>query len=322
MVYLLTREHPNFNAMLKTILHFGEGVYFAYLLRDQEIDEVHAHFLDRAALLALVAKRLLKIPYSLSIHAGADIYVNPTLIFEKLHEARQAVTCTHFNKTHLKSLIGSSLAEKIIVVPHGLNPQQFAPDQNLRDENLLLAVGQLKMRKGFFELIEACKTLRDQNFDFKCEIIGGGSLFGSLQEKITAYSLEDHVSLTGALPNEEVLERLKKATLFVMPCKVSENGDVDGIPNVLLESMAMTVPVISTRISAIPELISDQENGLLVNPNSHDELVKAIISLINSPEKRAQLGNAGRKKVLADFNIDTNIDRFANTLWPELFVSD
>lgn len=322
LVYLLTREHPNFNAMLKTILHFGEGVYFAYLLRDQEIDEVHAHFLDRAALLALVAKRLLEIPYSLSIHAGADIYVNPTLIFEKLQEARQAVTCTHFNKTHLKSLIGSSLAEKIIVVPHGLNPQQFAPDQNLRDENLLLAVGQLKMRKGFFELIEACKTLRDQNFDFKCEIIGGGSLFGSLQEKITAYSLEDHVSLTGALPNEEVLERLKKATLFVMPCKVSENGDVDGIPNVLLESMAMTVPVISTRISAIPELISDQENGLLVNPNSHDELVKAIISLINSPEKRAQLGNAGRKKVLADFNIDTNIDRFANTLWPELFVSD
>lgn len=322
LVYLLTREHPNFNAMLKTILHFGEGVYFAYLLRDQEIDEVHAHFLDRAALLALVAKRLLEIPYSLSIHAGADIYVNPTLIFEKLQEARQAVTCTHFNKTHLKSLIGSSLAEKIIVVPHGLNPQQFAPDQNLRDENLLLAVGQLKMRKGFFELIEACKSLRDQNFDFKCEIIGGGSLFGSLQEKITAYSLEDHVSLTGALPNEEVLERLKKATLFVMPCKVSENGDVDGIPNVLLESMAMTVPVISTRISAIPELISDQENGLLVNPNSHDELVKAIISLINSPEKRAQLGNAGRKKVLADFNIDTNIDRFANTLWPELFVSD
>ena len=322
LVYLLTREHPNFNARLKTILHFGEGVYFAYLLRDQKVDEVHAHFLDRAALLALVAKRLLEIPYSLSIHAGADIYVNPTLIFEKLQEARQAVTCTHYNWTHLKSLIGSDLAQKITVVPHGLNPQQFAPDQNLRDENLLLAVGQLKMRKGFFELIEACKTLRDQNIDFKCEIIGGGSLFGSLEEKIKAYSLEDHVSLTGALPNEEVLERFKKATLFVMPCKVSENGDVDGIPNVLLESMAMTVPVISTRISAIPELISDQENGLLVNPNSHDELVQAIVSLINSPEKRAQLGKAGRKKVLADFNIDTNIDRFANTLWPELFVSD
>ena len=203
-----------------------------------------------------------------------------------------------------------------------LNPKKFIPDQNRREEILLLAVGQLKMRKGFFELIEACKTLRDQNFNFKCEIIGGGPLFKSLQEKITMYALEDHVTLTGALPNEEVLERYKKATLFVMPCKVSENGDVDGIPNVLLESMAMTVPVISTRISAIPELLSDQENGLLVNPNSHDELVEAIVSLINSPEKRAQLGKAGRRKVLADFNIDTNIDRFAKTLWPELFISD
>jgi len=322
LFYLLTREHPGLKARLKTILHFGEGVYFAYLIRDQKADEIHAHFLDRAALLALVAKRLLAIPYSLSIHAGADIYVDPVLIPEKLQEARQAVTCTHYNKTHLSTLIGSTLAEKITVVPHGLNLKKFTPVQNQQDEVVLLAVGQLKMRKGFLELIEACKTLRDKNIDFRCEIIGGGPLFRTLQEKISAYSLGDQVSLTGALPNEEVLERYKKATLFVMPCKVSENGDVDGIPNVLVESMAMMVPVISTRISAIPELISDQKNGVLVSPENQDELVEAIVSLINSPEKRTQLGKEGRKKVVADFNIDTNIDHFAKTLWPELFVSD
>ena len=319
LFYLLTRNHPNILARMKTLLHFGEGVYFAYFLRDQKIDEVHAHFLDRAAVLALIAKRLLRVPYSLSIHAGADIYVDPVLIPEKIREARQAVTCTQYNKTYLESLIGSALCEKITVVPHGVNMAEFTPVQKSQDNIRILAVGQLKMRKGFLELIEVCKSLRDQHIDFHCEIIGGGPLYSTLQGKISEYTLEDNVSLTGALPNEAVLESYKQASLFVLPCKVSDNGDVDGIPNVLLESMAMNVPVISTRISAIPELIVDQKNGVLVNPDCHDELYEAVVSLINSPEKRAELGKEGRKTILANFNIESNIDKFAKTLWPEVF---
>ena len=117
------------------------------------------------------------------------------------------------------------------------------------------------------------------------------------------------------------MEKYRKASLFVLPCKVSENGDVDGIPNVLLESMAMNVPVVSSRISAIPELISDQKNGVLVNPGNPEELFEVIVSLINSPEKRKRLGREGRKTILTDFNIERNIDILAKTLWPELFVT-
>jgi glycosyltransferase involved in cell wall biosynthesis len=320
LIYLLTRDYPGLLARLKSLLHFSEGVYFAYFLRGQKVDEIHAHFLDRAAVLALVAKKLLKIPYSVSIHAGADIYVNPVLIREKLMEMRQAVTCTQHNKKHLEALIGPKLAEKIAVVPHGLNSFEFSPNLDPKGEMLILAVGQLKMRKGFLDLIEACKMLRDQKIDFQCEIIGNGPMFSTLNEKILEYSLEDKVFLCGALPNELVMEKYKRASLFVLPCKVTEDGDVDGIPNVLLESMAMNVPVISSRVSAIPELITDQENGILVKPDNPDELFKAIISLINSPEKRINLGREGRKTVIADFNIDRNIEKLAKTLWPELFI--
>lgn len=320
LIYLLTRDYPNFLARVKSLLHFSEGVYFAYFLRNLKVDEIHAHFLDRAAVLALVAKKLLKIPYSVSIHAGADIYVNPVLIREKLMEMRQAVTCTQHNKKHLEALIGPNLAEKITVVPHGVNSFEFSPNLDPKGEMLILAVGQLKMRKGFLDLIEACKLLRDQKIDFQCEIIGNGPMFSTLNEKILEYSLEDNVFLCGALPNELVMEKYKRASLFVLPCKVTEDGDVDGIPNVLLESMAMNVPVISSRVSAIPELITDQENGILVKPDNPDELFRAIISLINSPEKRINLGREGRKTVIADFNIDRNIEKLAKTLWPELFI--
>jgi len=318
LIYLLSRPHPSVFARLKTILHFGEGVYFSYFLRGKTIHEIHAHFLDRAAVLALVAKRLLGIPYSLSIHAGADIFVQPVLIREKLLEARKAVTCTRYNKHHLESIIGKSLAEKIDYMPHGLDATEYSLGENRNETQIILSVGQLKMRKGFLQLIEVCKTLRDQNYDFRCEIVGGGPLLQTLQQKIADYALEDNVILHGALPHEEVMKKYQNATLFVMPCIQTENGDVDGIPNVLLEAMAMKVPVISTKISAIPELIEDQKNGVLVNPNDHDGLLDAVVNLLASPDKRNEFGKAGRETVLSDFDIDKNITRFAQTLWPEL----
>jgi glycosyltransferase involved in cell wall biosynthesis len=318
LAYLLTRPHPNLTARIKTILHFGEGVYFAYFLRNQNIFEIHAHFLDRATVLALVAKRLLEIPYSISIHAGADIYVSPVLIREKLIEARHAVTCTQYNKKHLESLIGRDASQKITFVPHGLDASSYISENGNHGKQTILAVGQLKMRKGFLQLIEVCKMLNDRGYDIRCEIIGEGPLRETLEQKISDFSLEDKVILCGAQPHEEVLKRYRRATLFVMPCIQTEDGDVDGIPNVLLEAMAMRIPVISTKISAIPELIRDQKNGILVSPNNQEELFDAITHLLESPEKRAELGEIGRQTVLSDFDIEKNIDKFVKTLWPEL----
>lgn len=160
--------------------------------------------------------------------------------------------------------------------------------------------------------------LRDHGHDVGCEIIGEGPLRGALQAKISEYQLEDEVILHGALPHEKVLESYRKATLFVMPCIQTEEGDVDGIPNVLLEAMAMKLPVVSTRVSAIPELIVDQQNGILVEPDDQHELFEAIIDLFNSPGMRDALGEGGRRTVVSEFDIEKNVDHFIKTLWPDL----
>lgn len=318
LVYLLSRPHPNLSTRIKTLLHFGEGVYFSYFLRNEKIHEIHAHFLDRAAVLALVAKRLLDIPFSLSIHAGADIYVHPILLREKLVDARQAVTCTQHNKNHLETIVGHTLSKKITFIPHGLDSSAYQSRNHNHDKLIILSVGQLKMRKGFLQLVDVCKMLDNKGYDFKCEIIGEGPLRKALEERISDLSLEDKVFLHGALPHEAVLEKYQKATMFVMPCIQTDDGDVDGIPNVLLEAMAMKLPVISTKVSAIPELIDDQKNGVLVSPNEQDELFEAIIKLLSSPGKQEELGELGRQTVLSEFDIEKNVDQFVETLWPEL----
>jgi len=320
LLYLLTRPHPGFSERIKTLLHFGEGVYAAYLLQGQEFREIHAHFIDRAATLALVMSRLLGRPYSLSIHAAEDIFVHPVLLDEKIDAARHIATCTMFNKNYIEELVGRNLNGKISHLPHGLDITKYQPNGHGSTEpTFILAVGQLAERKGFLDLIEACHILKEHGFRFQCQIIGKGSEKQLLEERIAQLSLENYVNLCGALPHEEVIERYKKASMFVLPCVKSKDGNLDGIPNVLFEAMSMQVPVISTRVSAIPELINDNENGLLVTPNDPRTLAEAMEKLIDSPRLAHHLGQSGRKSVLAKFDVESNVYRFAATLWPEWF---
>jgi glycosyltransferase involved in cell wall biosynthesis len=134
---------------------------------------------------------------------------------------------------------------------------------------------------------------------------------------IADLGLDDRVEICGALPHEEVIARYRRASLFVLPCVQSPDGNMDGIPNVLLEAMAMQIPVISTRVSAIPELITDGENGVLVEPGDRLGLAEAIEALMRSPERAARLAGNGRKTVVSNYDLAANVRRFANTFWPD-----
>lgn len=321
--YLLSRQHPTLRARFKTLLHFGEGVYAAFLLRGQGFQELHAHFVDRAATVALVAGRLLRRPYSLSIHAAADIFVNPVLLHEKLAEARHAVTCTAHNKAHIEQIVGAELAGKISKVYHGLNLEKYQPGHVPTDARpLLISVGQLVPRKGFAQLIHACRALRDRGYAFSCQIVGRGPQHEALQALITRLQLEDVVILRGALCHEEVIDLYRRATMFVLPCIKTPEGDVDGIPNVIAEAMAMQLPVVSTDVSAIPELLIDQVNGLLVPAGDPVALADCLSRLLDEPALGQALGCRGRQSILDLFDVEHNVGHFATTLWPEWFLSD
>ena len=121
---------------------------------------------------------------------------------------------------------------------------------------------------------------------------------------------------------EDVIREYRRATIFVLPCIQTGEGDVDGIPNVLAEAMALQVPVVSTHLPAIQELISDGANGLLVPPNDDASLANAIARLLDHEDLRARLGEQGRRTILQTFQLEPNVRAFASTLWPDWFVRD
>lgn len=308
--YLLTRAHPNLKARLKTILHFGTGVYAAFLLRHQPGGHLHAHFVDRAATTALVVSRLLNMPYSVTAHAN-DIYVNPLLLPEKMAEAKFVATCTQYNETHLANLNGRDLRHKLHCIYHGLEVDHYQPLPRKRPFTtpLLLAVGQLKEKKGFTYLLRACHLLKDQGYEFQCHIVGEGPDRQKLAHQIQQLGLVETVTLCGALPHQAVIGKYEEADIFVLPCIIGEDGDRDGIPNVILEAMAMELPVVSTCHSGIPEVVVDGVNGLLVPPADESALAQALAKLLEDENGRWRLGQCGRQTVIESFSVEKNVER-------------
>ncbi len=304
---LLTSPHPDLATRLKTVLHFAEGVYAAERIQQERCDHIHAHFVDRASTMALVASRLLKVPYSVTAHAN-DIYVKPVLLDLKLSQASFVATCTGYNRQHLEREY--KLNGKLYCFYHGLELEDYQPGSPVSTEvPLITAVGQLKEKKGFSYLLEACQILKDQGYAFRCQIIGEGPLRPVLEQKIQDFCLEKHVTLRDAIPHESVIEVLKSSTMFVLPCVTGSDGDRDGIPNVILEAMAMQLPVVSTDHSGIPEVVTGGVNGLLVPSGDAKSLAQAMAQLLDDPTLRRQMGERGRQSVSENFDATRNADR-------------
>ena len=306
---LVTRPHRTLRSRFKTVLHFGEGVHVAHLLRSGDHGHLHAHFVDRATTVALVAGRLLGLPYSATAHAN-DIYVEPVLLPEKLARARFVVTCTQYNADHLAAVAGDRAQGETLCIHHGLDLDRYEPRaEAARDARpVILAVGQLKEKKGFTQLIDACAALCDRGYDITCRIVGAGPLRAALEARIRELSLTGTVVLCGALDHDGVVEQYRAASIFALPCITGSDGDRDGIPNVILEAMAMQLPVVSTRHSGIPEAVIDGETGVLVAPGDSAALATAIGRLLDDPGAGRAMGRQGRLAVAANFDVAANVE--------------
>jgi glycosyltransferase involved in cell wall biosynthesis len=297
-------------SFIKEFLQAGaiaEGVLAAGTIR-----HLHAHFCHSATTVAMFVSRLCDLPFSFTAHAK-DIYVsslNPgDLLQTKLRSATFAVTCVKANQEHLASL--SIKKTPIYNIYHGLDTRRFAPRDGAAEElatPLLLSVGRLVEKKGFPVLIEACRLLKERCYKFRCQIIGApGPCERQVVSLIHELGLEDIVALRPAVTQEELRDVYRRATLFVLPCQITDNNDRDGIPNVLVEAMASELPVVSTNISGIPELIDHDVNGMLAPQKDARALAEAIAKLLDAPVLRRELGVAGREKVCRLFDSESNI---------------
>lgn len=294
-------HHQQWRASLK---HFWRAGYLAQQLADAQISHLHAHFAHGPASVAQFVHLLTGLPYSFTAHAK-DIYTSPmTSLSNKLGSARFVVTCTGFNRGYLAGLVPAAVQGKIHTLYHGVDLRRFAPSARQAGETpLLLSAGRLVAKKGFPVLLDACKMLVQRGVPFQCQIVGQGEMRADLQGQIERLALQQHVQLVGAMTQDGLIEMYRRAAVFALPSVVLENGDRDGIPNVLVEAMSMGVPVVSTDISGIPELVHDGVTGRLVPPHDAAALADALQDLLENPSHAAALAANGQRFVAEQFDL-------------------
>ena len=280
---------------------------------------VHAHW-TLPADVGLMLARIRGLRFSFSAHA-VDIYDDPSLTDSaladwglpgKIASADFVATCTGQNREVLSALAPDG-PETVKLIYHGVDLEVFdGAKVEEADTPAILSVGRLVPKKGFLHLIEACDALARDGLRFRCEIVGEGRQRPELEAEIRRRGLEDAVALVGGLPQDEVRDRLRRATVFVL-CPDADAGHY-GIPNVLFESLAMRTPAVSRHLPGIEELVSDGENGLVVHDPA--ELAPAMRRLLEDPELRARLGQAGRETVERRFDADATAAELRALLMP------
>ena len=314
LFFCLTRKHKTFKNRLRTFFHFCQAVKLASEVERRKIQHLHAHFALNATTIAMVVSRLLGTTFSFTAHAN-DIFVNPILLPQKIQEALFIVVISEYNKQFLQNIVSTEETRKKIHLVHcGIDVQHFSPPdiQPDVDKPIIFSVGRLIEKKGFLYLIKACRILADQGYQFKCLIAGGGPQETLLKQMVEECELGDYVELMGVIFQEDLKAYLGKPGVFVLPCVIAQDQDMDGIPNSLMEAMAMEMPAISTTVSGIPELIVNEKTGLLVPPRDEVALAKAIATLLENQELRITLGKSGRQKVIEEFEIKENVNNLLN----------
>ncbi|MEP3430329.1 MAG: glycosyltransferase family 4 protein [Roseibium sp.] len=293
---------------------WAQGCVFAHEL-PEDVTWIHTHYLHTPCSAARYAAHLAGRSWSFSAHAK-DIWTSPEWDLKtKLNDAAWGVTCTGVNAEHLKGL--SDDPDKVELVYHGLDFSGFpdpsdkpSPRDGSGEPVRLVSVGRAVEKKGYDDLLSALAEL-PKNLNWHFTHVGGGELSEELISEADHLGLSDKITWRGAQPREAVIETCQRADLFVLPSKLAKSGDRDGLPNVLMEAQSMGLCCLSTKVSAIPELIKDSETGVLVEPGQADQLAVALKGLIQNPDQRFRLGNAAAKHVREAFSSDPGLEHLA-----------
>ncbi|WP_449258685.1 glycosyltransferase family 4 protein [Chlorobium limicola] len=292
---------------VRAIAYFAEAGILLQWTRKNGIAHIHEHFANPTAIVAILMKRYGGITYSISVH-GPDIFytVDSAMLQEKIREAAFVRCISHYCRSQVMRLADPEIWNRFHIVRCGIDPDLYAPrpDPGNTIPNLL-CVGRLVPAKGQHILLEACAILKNQGTPFHLAFVGDGPDRASLEKHARSHGIETRVTFTGALGQDKVREQYDQADIFVLA------SFAEGVPVVLMEAMAKEIPVISTRITGIPELIDHQHDGLLAVPGDPEDLARQLTALITDPDLRKRYGKAGRRKVIGQYNQHSNNKQLA-----------
>ncbi|KQQ45465.1 glycosyl transferase [Rhizobium sp. Leaf311] len=314
------RKKPGFAKALKLLAHdlrhdftrnrfrrFGQAAVLAHEW-PKDAGWLHVHFIHTPASVAAYTHVISGIPWTISAHAK-DIWTSSDRdLSAKLDSARWAVTCTASGFRHLQNL--SRDKGKVHLSYHGLDLTRFPHFEGPRaprdgsdpnDPVRILSVGRAVKKKGIDILLRALAAL-PSSLSWQFTHIGGGDELQGLKALAAELGISDRITWTGAMDQKQVLEHYRQADLFALACRITSDGDRDGLPNVLVEAASQNLACVSTNISGIPEFFIDGENGVLTEPEDATAFSDALRSVIVDPEKRARLGAAAENRVRSSFD--------------------
>lgn len=312
-----SRATPGWRGRVWQVFYAVEALLLHDSMRRRGIRHVHAHFAnvgaDVARLCAHVGSRITGEPWtwSFTMHGSTEFYnVRAHGLADKVVDAELVVCISDFTKSQLQMLVPPATWPSLHVVRCGIQPDRFRPADRRPAEGHpeILYVGRLVPEKGPLVLVEAMRILRDRGVDAHATLIGEGPHRAELEEAIERAGLADRITLVGAVGHDEIPSWYEKADVFCLP------SFAEGVPVVLMEAMACGLPVVTSAITGVPELVRDGISGLLVTPSRADQLADALAALATDPERRVELGRAGRATVVEQYDIDRNVPALAGLL--------
>ena len=314
--HVLVRNPKAFGRVLFDVLRAGKPILIwrfvqaagvADALRGQSPVRLHAHFATRATHVAAYVAKLIGCPYSFTAHA-VDIFrdtVDTKVLQRHAADADFVATVSRWNEAYLKRLLNGS-ADKIHLVRNGIDLSLFTPGRSGIDRQLftMLAVARLEEKKGLGFLIDACAMLRDRGVEFRCWIVGDGALEGVLRRRIDDLGVAEHVHLMGPLTQARLIKCYRLADLFVLPSIIGADGNREGLPVAIVEALACSLPVVSTAMTGIPEVVRDGFNGLLVPEKDPHALAQTLACVIEDRDLLERLGSNARGSVTKDYDLE------------------
>lgn len=296
---------------------FPKSCAMAKWAQANDVAHIHAEFAGYPATSAWIAAELTGIPFSYSAHAH-DIFLTQNLLIEKARKARFVRVISAFNERFLSALNGFP-KDKLRVLRCGVTLGETAPLPAFPDQSnplKILFVGALLPRKGVDLLIRAIAGI-PTGVAWTLDVIGGGKELGKLQAMVAEHDLKN-VTFHGPKMSQEVHDAMRDAHLVVVPSRETSEGRSEGIPVVLMEALSLSRPVISTRLSGIPELVEDGVTGLLIDPDDCAGLTTAITRVAQNYSSAAALGAAGRARIQQDYDIQKTAEQLRQAIVEEV----
>lgn len=299
--------------LLKNWMMVPHALYLAEVFRRDGIPHVHCHWATYPATVGMLVQQWCGIPFSVTAHAY-DIHMMPWMLPAKLEAASFFVTCADYNRRYLASMCSEPVAERLVLNYHGTNLQRFRPGPRSPGEDFrVVSVGWFKEYKGFHYIVQAIARLVEQGIDARLHLAGDGPQKGYLVQLAGKLGITDRVTFHGYLDHDRLVALYRDCDVFAMgSIEMTNFGRQDVIPNVIAEAMATGLPVVSTKMGGIPELVVDGVSGMLVPQRDPAAMADGLAKIAKDKELGARLRAAALDRVATIWDRNRNLEELAH----------